>query len=409
MSDMEVPVEPAFEHDSLLKPDFCRAPQPYYKRMRDTNPVLRTASLYGGTNSVVYLSRHHDVELALRNPAIFSNEYGLEQDPEGLAPRMIPQQVDPPEQLKYRRLLDPLFSPRQMNKLEANITHRANELIDGFIGRGKCDYAEEYAVPLPCGVFLQLMGLPTSEVPVFLEVKEKSIRGTPGASMSYAEDPVRKAGTIELLGRFEELIAERRRRPKEDLLTELLNADIDGRRLSHEELLGMCRLLFMAGLDTVTDSLTCFFAFLARNPDKRRRLVEDPEVIPSAVEEMLRYETPAPWVPRVAAGSTEVSGCPIEKGEEVILLIGAANTDERAFDRADVVDFDRQNIRHFAFGAGIHRCLGSHLARLELRVSLREWHRRIPQYHIPEGVELEWAPVMRQVTNLPLVFDTVVE
>ena len=226
---------------------------------------------------------------------------------------MIPQQVDPPDQLKYRRLLDPLFSPRQMNKLEASINSRANELIDGMIGRGGCDYASDYAVPLPCGVFLQLMGLPLSEVPVFLEIKEKSIRGTPGAAMSYADDPVRKEGTMELLGRFEELIAERRRQPREDLLTELLNVEIEGPRLSHEELLGMCRLLFMAGLDTVTDSLTCFFAFLARNPDKRRRLVEEPELIPSAVEEMLRYETPAPWVPRVAAASTEMSGCPIKR------------------------------------------------------------------------------------------------
>ena len=135
MSEVKVPADPVFEHDSLLNPDFCRAPQPYYKRLRDENPVLRTASLYGGPNSVVYLSRHDDVEFALRNPAIFSNEYGLEQDPDGLAPRMIPQQVDPPDQLKYRRLLDPLFSPRQMNKLEANITSRANELIDGMIDR----------------------------------------------------------------------------------------------------------------------------------------------------------------------------------------------------------------------------------------------------------------------------------
>ena len=253
------------------------------------------------------------------------------------------------------------------------------------------------------------MGLPLSEVPVFLEIKEKSLRGTPGAAMSYADDPVRKEGTMELLGRFEELIAERRRQPREDLLTELLNVDIEGRRLSHEELLGMCRLLFMAGLDTVTDSLTCFFAFLARNPDKRRRLVEEPELIPSAVEEMLRYETPAPWVPRVAAASTEMSGCPIKKGEEVILLIGPANLDERAFDRADVVDFDRQNTTSFCLRGGRSPLPWFASCPHRITSELREWHRRIPEYHIPEGVELEWAPVMRQVTSLPLVFDKVIE
>ena len=193
------------------------------------------------------------------------------------------------------------------------------------------------------------------------------------------------------------------------MLTAVVQMEIDGGPVGHDELLGICRLLFLAGLDTVTDSLTCFFVFLAQILDHRRRLVEDPDIIPMAVEEMLRYETPAPWVPRTATQDIEINGSLIKKGEQVVLLVGSADTDERAYEHEDEVDFDRPHVKHFAFGGGVHRCLGMHLARHELRIALQEWHRRIPSYHVPDGVELEWAPVMRQVMYLPLVFDEVVE
>jgi cytochrome P450 len=166
--------------------------------------------------------------------------------------------------------------------------------------------------------------------------------------------------------------------------------------------------LFIAGLDTVTDSLTCFYSFLGIHQEHRQRIVDDPEVIPRAIEEMLRYESPVTMVlPRQVTEETELGGCPLHQGDRIIPLLGSANNDERVIDDPEVVDFDRPSFRHYAFGAGVHRCLGSHLARLELRVSLREWHRRIPEYHIPEGTELQWASLLRQVEHLPLVFDRV--
>ena len=131
--------------------------------------------------------------------------------------------------------------------------------------------------------------------------------------------------------------------------------------MSDEELLGICNLLLIAGLDTVTDSLTCFYAFLGRNPEYRRRFVDDPRAIDAAVEEMLRYESPVPFVPRVAVEATELGGCPISAGDTIMLLLGSANNDERAIERAEEVDFDREVNRHLAFGGGMHRCLGSHL------------------------------------------------
>jgi cytochrome P450 len=168
--------------------------------------------------------------------------------------------------------------------------------------------------------------------------------------------------------------------------------------------LEICFLFLIAGLDTVTDSLDCFFAFLAQNPDHRRQIAQDPSVVPSAVEELLRWESPVPGVARRATADMEIAGCPVHAGDLVSLTIGSANTDERFWDDPHEVDLRREPNPHYAFGGGIHRCLGSHLARLELRVALREWHARIPEYRLEEGVTLEYTPSLRQIHHLPLVF-----
>ena len=402
MSDLEEREERVFQFDSLLSPDFTKYPHPYYKHMRDTNPVLRTQSMYGDDTGMVWVAKHEDIEAALRRPDIYSSKFNRDQPP------LVPINYDPPDHLRYRRLLDPLFGPKAMKKLEDDIARRANEFIDAFIARGECDYAVEFAVPLPCSVFLALMGLPLEDLQDFLRLKELILRGSSRDDYMNLDDPLRQQAQVEATERFEQLIAARRRTPLDDVLTTIIETEVEGRVLSNEELLGICNLLLVAGLDTITDSLTCFYAFLGRNSEYRRRLVDDPDAIDAAVEEMLRYESPVPFVPRVAVEATELGGCPISVGDTIMLLLGSANNDERAIERADEIDFDRKVNRHLAFGGGVHRCLGSHLARLELRVSLREWHRRIPDYHIPEDVELEYATLLRQVEHLPLVFDTVV-
>ena len=384
-----------FRFDSLLQPEFARAPQPYYRRMRATSPVLRTPDMYGGDRDCVFVARHGDVEHVLRNPGLFSSDF---IPAEVSSFPLIPENIDPPDHRRYRRLLDPLFGPKPMRRLEPEITRRANELIDRFVERGECDFAQEFAVPLPCGVFLDLVGLPAGELDVFLGLKEEILRGRLG-------DEQRARARDAATERFEQLIAERRRAPRDDLLSCLVDAEVEGRPLTGDELLGILHLLLVAGLDTVTDSLTCFYALLGRDAGQRRRLAEDPGIIPMAVEELLRFESPVTFVPRVATGDGELGGCRVNQGDYVVLLLGSANTDESAHDRPDMVDFDRPALRHLGFGGGIHRCLGSHLARLELQISLREWHRRIPDYRVPEHVELEFMPLLRQVEHLPLVFD----
>jgi cytochrome P450 len=163
-------------------------------------------------------------------------------------------------------------------------------------------------------------------------------------------------------------------------------------------------LFFLAGLDTVTASLDCIIAYLAQNPEQRASLAKDPALIPNAIEELLRFESPVSGVPRITTEDTELGGCPIAKGTRVNVMIGAANTDDRFMEDGDDVDFHREVNKHIAFGAGAHRCLGSHLARMELRVVLEEWHARVPDYSLAPGIELEYSEGLRQVENLELVW-----
>ena len=182
----------------------------------------------------------------------------------------------------------------------------------------------------------------------------------------------------------------------------MLTAEVDGEKLTRDEILDICFLFLIAGLDTVTDTLTCSFAFLARHPEHRRRIVEDPSAIPAAIEELLRWETPVPNVFRIAKTDTELGGCPVKAGSFVMVSLGAANLDTGDMVDAFEVRFDRTENRHLAFGGGVHRCLGSHLARRELRIAMQEWHRRIPDYELPPGLELEYPVGLRSVENLEL-------
>jgi cytochrome P450 len=316
---------------------------------------------------------------------------------------LIPLQIDPPEHAKYRRILDPLFTPREMARREPSVAELVNEMIDRFAGRGEVDFHEEFAVPLPCTVFLQLLGLPLEDLDQFLEWKDGVIRPE-GAEGYEGRHDASQGVAQQIYDYFDRAIDEHIASPRDDVLSAMIAASIAGQPLSREELLDICFLFLIAGLDTVTDSLDCFFVYLARHPDHRHQLVEEPDVLPHAIEELLRWETPVPGVVRVAMQDVEVGGCPISKGERVSPLLGAANTDPAEFPDPEVVDFNRSPNRHRAFGGGPHRCLGSHLARMELRVALREFHRRIPDYEIKPSTQLIYTAALRSVESLPLIF-----
>jgi len=385
----------------LFDPEFVRCPHAVYQRLREDFPVTR-ATL---TNSPV-ISRYEDVMWALRHPEIFSSAMDL-QMALGTERPMIPQQIDPPAQTRYRRILDPCFSRRRMLGIQADVRRHANELIDAFIDAGECEFDHDFAIPLPCTAFLSLMGLPHEELETFLEFKDGIIRPhlRSGSMDMEVNKDYRVATGRRIYAYFENVIEERRKHPTDDLVGYLLEAEIDGEKLSQNEILDVSFLLILAGLDTVTATLGCNIAFLANNPEHRRRLAEKPALTPGAVEELLRWETPVMAVPRLAKQDVSLHGFDIAAGELVTLLLGAANLDRAEFSDAAEVDFERERNRHLAFGAGAHRCLGSHLARIELETALEEWHRRIPEYRIKPGEIPRYSPGIREVQYLPLVWD----
>jgi len=343
-------------------------------------------------------------EQVFHDPHLFSSHY----PPIGRAHRaLIPIQNDPPEHKLYRRLFDPLFSPRAVNPLAPSIVRLVNQLIDGFEAAGECVLDRDLGVPLPTQVFLTMMGLPLSDTELLLELKDGILRPgyREGVDLTDAEavNAINDATVVRIYDYFQAFVDERRAAPpREDMMGRVIDAEVDGHRLSDEELLDACLLLLIAGLDTVTNSLSLFYYQLAGRPDLRRQVVEDPEVIPAAVEELLRWETPTPEVHRLATRDPDLCGFDVHAGDMVIINLGAADTDPAFQTDTSEIRLDRDPNPHFAFSGGIHRCSGSHLARQELRITLREWHQRIPDYWIKPGTEPVWPPGLRSVEDLVL-------
>ena len=370
-------------------------PQPKYQALIEIGGVIAP------TEGFTVVASRAAVNQVLGDPGTFTSRDIVQL---GNVRPLIPLSVDPPEHKKYRRILDPLFAPKKMDGIEDDIASRVNHFIDAFVDRGSCHFTEELAVPFPSAVFLGLMGLPWEELDTLLRLKDGIMRPGGGGLGADEEMRIRDETGAEIYAYFDAILDERQRHPEQDILTGFLGAEMDGEQLTREEILDICFLFLIAGLDTVTDSLTCFFAYLGRHPEHRRQIVEDPSVIPRAVEELLRWETPVAGTARLATSDSIVTGCPINAGSLVFVSIGAANVDPAEFEDSFAVRFDREVNRHLAFGGGVHRCLGSHLARRELRVALREWHRRIPDYEVKPGLELEYPPGLRMVQNLELVW-----
>jgi len=395
-TNVESETDPAME---LFSPETADAPQPAYQELRAKCPVAR--SNMGINGASVLISSFEELTWALKHPEYFSSEDAVAI---GNDRPLIPLQIDPPDHAKYRRLLDPEFSPKKMAALEPDFRVLVNEVIDTFADRGECDFHEEFATPLPSTFFLRLTGLPLSDLPVFLQWRDNIIRpDVPDGDFDAATE-IRAATGREIYAYFERALDQRTEQRDDGLLSRLIDAEVEGHSLTREELLDICYLLIIAGLDTVTATLDCFVHRLARHPEERRRLVDDPTIAPAVVEEYMRFEAPVMVTPRTVKQDVTLGGVELRAGDNVTLVLGAGNLDDGEFNRADTVDFDRGRNRHLSFGGGAHRCLGSHLARLEVRVALEEWHRRIPDYRILDGADFHFSPGIRQTNTLPLVF-----
>lgn len=379
------------------------APQEAYVKLIEAGGFVQVAP------TMILSQDRENTQFVLRHHELFSSN--VEMNLGNVRP-LIPLNVDPPNHSKYRKLLDPMFAPRKMEAQEDYITQRANAFIDSFIDKGSCNFSEDFAELFPSSVFLGLLGLPQDEMGAMLNLRDYILHPEkidPNAALDFeAREVVMNTGGQMIYDFVGNLIDLRTTEPADDIITTLLTTEVGGDKMSREDILDLMFLFIIAGLDTVSDSLTCFFAYLAQHPEKQRELVEDPDVITSAVEELLRWESPVPsGVPRVAQEDVTLPGGQVvPKGAAVVVSYGAADMDPATFEEPFVVDFQRTPNNHIAFGGGVHRCLGSHLARRELRVVLREWHRRIPSYRITPGhEELEYPDGLRHVKDLMLSWD----
>jgi cytochrome P450 len=350
---------------------------------------------------------HQGILEILQDPKTFSSSSVSPIDPDPPY-KWIPEMLDGEEHKQWRRQLGPLFAPGAVERMDATVRRRAADLIDGLVAKGACDFMADFAQQFPTTIFLELMGLPVDELDQFLEwehviLHTPNTAGAEGDSSSTANQSVQMEAMIAVMGRFAAVIAERREEPRDDIISKAIEYQIDGKPVSDADLLSFCLLMFMAGLDTVTMTLGWSFLHLARNPQDRTRIAQQPELIPRAVEEFLRaYAIVIPA--RKVTADVEVQGCPLKAGEMVSLPLMAATRDDHAFANATDIDIDRSPNNHIAFGAGPHRCLGSHLARRELKIAMEEWHKRIPSYALAPGAELVEYGGQIGLESLPLVW-----
>ncbi|WP_194830138.1 cytochrome P450 [Nocardia sp. XZ_19_231] len=338
-----------------------------------------------------------DVQQSLQNWRTFSNTSVtvLEPDPKFL---WIPEMLDPPVHTSWRRLLGNEFSPKTVAAMEPEIRQIAVDLIDELAGRDGAEVLDEFARLFPTRIFMRLIGLPEEDLGQFLAWAHELLH------LTHAEDPDgsrQLASMREVSAYFEKQIALRRETPRDDLLSRAMSWTIDGEQISDYDMHAFCILIFQAGFDTVPISIGWALYHFASHPEHRTAILADPELIPVAVEEILRvYSFVVPG--RKAMDDTEVGGCPVKKGEMVMFPLSVVNRDPDRYDNPTEVDLERTTNNHIAFGSGPHRCLGSHLARLELTVAVEEWHKRIPEYQIVPGQELEQTGNMYGLQSLQL-------
>lgn len=343
----------------------------------ETRPVLRNTE---GEHNYWMFTDYDTIIEGLQHPELWSSSVIVPTDPNPLY-KWIPVMIDPPEHAAWRRVLAEYFSPGRVKSMRDEQHRLAGEIVDGLIAKGECDFVTEVARLFPSTIFLDIMGMPKEKLPEFLEWEDKMLHQT-GADEETMT--VRLEGMGQVVAYFQTLIEERRANPDpnaQDIVTAALNWTLDGEPINDGDLLNCLLLLFMAGLDTVANQLSYSMLHLATHAEDRARIVADPELIPRAVEEILRVY-PIVQTARKATKDFEFHGCPVKAGDMASFPLAAAGRDENMFPDARTVDLDRGVTRHISFGAGPHRCLGSHLARQELAVLLEEWHKRIPEYRV---------------------------
>tara|TARA_R110000772_G_scaffold77139_16_gene166266 strand:- start:1103 stop:2317 length:1215 start_codon:yes stop_codon:yes gene_type:complete len=305
-----------------------------------------------------------------------------------------PVEIDPPEHAKYRAFINPLFTPKAMAKLDEKIRSYAAEYVEGFREKGSCEFMEDFAFEFPIKVFLELMDFPLSNTKQFLEWEYGLLHEMDMWKIAEA--------TRNVVGFLREQIEDRRKNPRDDVISYALGVEIDGRKLTEDELVGFSFNLFIGGLDTVSTNMGHQFLHLARNPQDQKRLKDNPKLIPNAIDEMMRaYAAVSTF--RTCTKETEFGGVKMMPGDKVMMSTTLAGRDPEEFPNPEQVSFDRKP-RLLSWGFGPHMCVGMHLAKREMRIAIEEFVNRIPEFSVKPDHQIEYHLGMIQPVTLPLVW-----
>lgn len=362
--------------------EFLANPHDFMAALHETQPpIYYDVSPYG---NMWHLTKHEDALFGLRHPEIFSNEGAtpFPRDPNDYF-YFIPIEIDPPHHRKYRNIVDPVFSPKGVLKIEDLIRKRTNDLIDQFIDKGACEFTEDFGRPLPVSIFLDIMGLPQEMRDTFVSWAMELLHSNDRAIMGGAMQKI--------TAYLKEAIAEKKANPDDGVVSLIAHAAPDGVPLSDKEIFGFVCFLFIGGLDTVFATLNNIWLWLAQNPAKVQEIINRPQDIDKIVEELLRRWS-VTFSGRVLDQDHEMRGVKMKKGDRVTFVLPACNFDPEVFPNPKEVDFDRPRKTILAFTVGVHSCMGGHLARLEVKIALQEWLKRIPAFQLKEGSKIEYRP-----------------
>lgn len=381
-----------------------RDPYTELSGVRRAQPILRldmSAMPHQESKPVIFVYRYDDIAQMLRDNETFSSSIVIETFGDALGKHVM-LGMDEPEHRRHRSLVSAAFSQKALARWEHELVERvANELIDRFVERGRAELVREFTFPYPTQIIAGLLGLPREDYPRFqrwsISLLSILVNRERGVAASKA-----------LREYFVPILEARRREPREDLISRLAHAEIDGERLADEEIFSFLRLLLPAGVETTYRSTGNLLFGLLSNPEQLAAVRADRSLIPQAIEEAVRWEAPLLMITRVATRDTELSGVPIPAGSTVMPVLGAANRDEERYPDPDRFDIFRTPQSFISFGLGVHVCLGMHLARLEMRVALNRLFDRLPDLRLdPQGDDPHIrGQVFRSPTSLPVLFGT---
>src|SRR5262245_43212550 len=388
-------------------PEFHANPYPFYHRLRAADPVHRTPM------GLWVLTRYDDVVSVLRDPRygreefdqILANVYGEDTTNASRARSMLFR--DPPDHTRLRGLVSQAFTPRVIERMRSHIQEIVDRLLDRVQTANAIDVISDLAYPLPVTVICEMLGVPTDAHSEIRQWSADLARSVDAIGMPMDEEVVNRGRAAQqaMLDYFRDLIPERRREPRDDLLSLLIAAEEQGDKLTEGELLITCNLLFVAGHETTVNLIGNGLLALLNHPDQLAKLRADPTLLPGAVEELLRYDSPVQRTGRITNVDVELDGRMIPRGSLVLTAIGAANRDPAHFSDPDRLDITRRDNRHIAFGFGIHFCLGAPLARLEGQIAIGTLLRRMPGLQLATST-LEWreSSTLRGLKRLPVTF-----